>query len=82
MVWCRQPIGAHGAFVCGARGAFVCVVCGIGARAHHERDEERYSIFILRPPKLVRMRVRVRIRVHVTGGVLTRGLTCVGRLTE
>ena len=28
MVWCRQPIGAHGAFVCGARGAFVCVVCG------------------------------------------------------
>ena len=28
MVWCRQPIGAHGAFVCGARGAFMCVVCG------------------------------------------------------
>ena len=41
-----------------------------------------YSIFILRPPKLVRMRVRVRIRVHVTGGVLARGLTCVGRLSE
>ena len=28
------------------------------------------------------MRVRVRIRVHVTGGVLARGLTCVGRLSE
>ena len=41
-----------------------------------------YSIFILRPPKLVRMRVRVRIRVHVTDGVLGRGLTCVGRLSE
>ena len=39
-------------------------------------------IFILRPPKLVRMRVRVRIRVHVTGGVLARGLTYVGRLSE
>ena len=38
--------------------------------------------FILRPPKLVRMRVRVRIRVHVTGGVLARGLTYVGRLRE
>ena len=38
--------------------------------------------FILQPPKLVRMRVRVRIRVHVTGGVLARGLTCVGRLSE
>ena len=33
-------------------------------------------------PKLVRMRVRVRIRVHVTGGVLQRGLTYVGRLSE
>ena len=43
------------------------------------RMRERY---ILRPPKLVRMRVRVRIRVHVTGGVLARGLTCVGRLSE
>ena len=52
------------------------------ARAHQERDEERYSIFILRPPKLVRMRVRVRIRVHVTGGVLAGGLTYVGRLSE
>ena len=41
-----------------------------------------YSIFILRPPKLVRMRVRVRIRVHVTGGVLGRSLTYVGRLSE
>ena len=41
-----------------------------------------YSILILRPPKLVRMRVRVRIRVHVTGGVLARGLTYVGRLSE
>ena len=41
-----------------------------------------YSIFILRSPKLVRMRVLVRIRVHVTGGVLGRGLTCVGRLSE
>ena len=28
------------------------------------------------------MHVRVRIRVHVTGGVLARGLTCVGRLSE
>ena len=28
------------------------------------------------------MRVRVRIRVHVTCGVLARGLTCVGRLSE
>ena len=28
------------------------------------------------------MRVRVRIRVHVTGGVLARGLTGVGRLSE
>ena len=26
MVWCRHPIGDHGAFVCGARGAFVCGV--------------------------------------------------------
>ena len=43
------------------------------------REIERY---ILRPPKFVRMRVRVRIRVHVTGGVLARGLTCVGRLSE
>ena len=61
----------------------LCVWCvvGIGARAHQER-EERYSIFILRPPKLVRMRVRVRIRVHVTGGVLARDLTYVGRLSE
>ena len=33
-------------------------------------------------PKLVRMRVHVRIRVHVTGGVLQRGLTYVGRLSE
>ena len=33
-------------------------------------------------PKLVRMRVRVRIRVHVTGGMLARGLTYVGRLSE
>ena len=59
----------------------LCVWCvaGIGARAHQDRDEERYSIFILHPPKFVRMRVRVRIRVHVTGGVLARGLTYVGR---
>ena len=41
-----------------------------------------YSISILPPPKLVRMRARVRIRVHVTGGVLARDLTCVGRLSE
>ena len=59
----------------------VCCVVGIGARAHQERDEERER-YILRPPRLVRMRVRVRIRVHVTGGVLARGLTCVGRLSE
>ena len=43
------------------------------------RMRERY---ILRPPKFVRMRARVRIRVHVTGGVLARGLTCVGPLSE
>ena len=43
---------------------------------------ELVRIFILRPPKLVRMRVRVRIRVHATGGVLARGLTYVGRLSE
>ena len=60
---------------------FVWCVVGTGARAHQERDEERER-YILRPPKLVRMRVRVRIRVHVTGGVLARGLTCVGRLSE
>ena len=41
-----------------------------------------YSIFILPPPKFVRMRVRVRISVHVAGGVLARGLTYVGRLSE
>ena len=34
------------------------------------------------PTKLVRMRMRVRIRVHVTDGVLARGLTYVGRLSE
>ena len=71
MVLCRQPIGAH--------GAFVCVVCGWHWRSCASGERERY---ILRPPKLVRMRVRVRIRVHVTGGVLARGLTCVGRLSE
>ena len=38
--------------------------------------------FITLTPKLVRMRVRVRIRVHVTGEVLARGLTYVGRLSE
>ena len=48
-------------------------------RIRREIERERY---ILRPPKFVRMRVRVRIRVHVTGGVLARGLTCVGRLSE
>ena len=37
MVWCRQPIGAHGALVCGARGAFLWCVAGIGARAHRKR---------------------------------------------
>ena len=41
-----------------------------------------YDMYILRPPKFVRMRVRVRIRVHVTDGVLARGFTCVGRLSE
>ena len=56
-----------------------CVWCvvGIGARAHQEREG-----YILRPRKFVRMRVRVRIRVHVTGEVLARGHTCVGRLNE
>ena len=55
----------------------LCVWCvvDIGARAHQER--ERY---ILRPPKFVHM--RVGIRVDVTGGVLARGLTCVGGLGE
>ena len=55
--------------LCVALVVLLCVWCvaGIGARAHQER-EERYSIFILRPPKLVRMRVRVRIRVtHLRG---------------
>ena len=49
----------------------LCVWCvaGIGALAHQDRDEERYSIFILRPPKLVRMRVCVRVRVHIVGFV-------------
>ena len=42
------------------------------------RMRERY----IRPPKFVRMRVRVRICVHVTGGVLQRGLTYVGRLSD
>ena len=57
--------------LCVALVVLLCVWCvvGIGARAHQERDEERYSFIILLPPKLVRMRVRVRIRVHVTGGV-------------
>ena len=70
--------------LCVALVVLLCVWCvaGIGARAHQVSDEERYSIFILRPPKLVRMRVRVRIRVHVTGGVLARGFTYVGRLSE
>ena len=70
--------------LCVALVVLLCVWCvaGIGARAHQERDEERYSICILRPPKLVRMRVRVRIRVHVTGGELARGLTYVSRLSE
>ena len=47
-----------------------------------QKGDGGFCVFILRPPKLVRMRVRVRIRVHVTGGVLARGLTCVGRLSE
>ena len=83
--WCC----AGGRRWCGAGNpsalmVLLCVWCvaGIGARAHQVSDEERYSIFILRPPTLVRMRVRVRIRVHVTGGVLARGLTYVGRLRE
>ena len=47
-----------------------------------QKGDGGFCVFVLRPPKLVRMRVRVRIRVHVTGGVLARGLTCVGRLSE
>ena len=77
MVLCRQPIGAH----C----AFVCVVCGwhsILALVRIRREVRERERYILRPPKFVRMRVRVRIRVHVTGGVLARGLACVGRLSE
>ena len=73
LVLCRQPISAHGAFVCVVWLALELV------RIRREMVRERY---ILRPPKFVRMRVRVRIRVHVTGGVLARGLTYVGRLSE
>ena len=80
LVLCRrQEMGCAGSP--SALMVLLCVWCvvGIGARAHQEREIERY---ILRPPKFVRMRVRVRIRVHVTGGVLQRGLTYVGRLSE
>ena len=82
--WCGAGSpSALTVLLCVVLVVLLCVWCvaGIGARAHQER-EERYSIFRLRPPKLVRMRVRVRIRVHVTGGVLARGLTYVGRLSE
>ena len=61
-------------------------VCGVWlalslVRVSRDRERER-DTYVLRPPKFVRMRVRVRIRIHVTGGVLARGLTCVGRLSE
>ena len=82
--WCGAGSpSALTVLLCVVLVVLLCVWCvaGIGARAHQER-EERYSIFILRPPKLVRMRVRVRIRVHVTGGVLARSLTYVGRLSN
>ena len=66
------------------RRSWCFCVCGVWlalalVRIRREIERERY---ILRPPKFVRMRVRVRTRVHVTGGVLARGLTCVGRLSE
>ena len=66
------------------RRSWCFCVCGVWlalalVRIRREIERERY---ILRPPKFVRMRVRVLIRVHVTGGVLARGLTCVGRLSE
>ena len=46
------------------------------------KGDDGFCVFILHPPKLVRMRVRVRIRVRVTGGALARGLTYVGWLSE
>ena len=68
---------------------FLCERTYSGVRRYTEsvlsirqKGDGGFCVFILRPPKLVRMRVRVRIRVHVTGGVLARGLTCVGRLSE
>ena len=75
MVWCRQPIGAHRAFVCGVWLALELVRIGF-------QMKRGFFGLISLTPKLVRMRVRVRIRVHVTGGVLARGLTYVGRLSE
>ena len=66
------------------RRSWCFCVCGVWlalelVRIRREMKRERY---ILRPPKFVRMHVRVRMRVHVTGGVLARDLTCVGRLSE
>ena len=75
MMLCRQPIGAHGAFVCVVWLALALVRIGF-------QMKRGFFGFITLTPKLVRMRVRVRIRVHVTGGVLARDLTYVGRLSE
>ena len=45
-MWCRQPIGAHRAFVC------VWCVAGIRARAHRVSDEERFLWFDNPNPKV------------------------------
>ena len=87
MVWCRQPIGAHGAFVCGARDALVCVVCGWrwSSCASGERSHSDTAFSYCGPQSwsaCACVCARVRIRVYVTGGVLARGLTYVGRLSE
>ena len=85
MLWCGRPIGAFGAH--GAFGVLLacvwCVLVGVCSCARHETKRERKrERGILRPQKFVRMRVRVNVCVHVTGAVLARGLTCVGRLSE
>ena len=61
----------------------VCVWCvvGIPARAHQESAEERGTYCGPQSWSACAC-VCAYIRVHVTGGVLARGLTCVGRLSE
>ena len=55
------------------RRSWCSCVCGVWLAlelVHIGFQMKRFFFgFILRPPKLVRMRVRVHIRVHVTGGV-------------